>query len=605
MLLHLQVCEDWLSRTRGTLLALSAAAGAQQHTVYHGMARLQELLATLKTLTAHYQAQQQQLHQQQQQHDREQDKAREQATSSSSTAAAASAAAAAAITGLAGSGQQTDRKGRQGRQGRQAKGQQQQQQEPELAKLKTKQAPAADSQAGSSVPPVLPEQQKALSQAFQAAVLRLAAPVLSTLVLLVDALIQTHEASTISGLQQWIHSSFHPVWRAVSRFYALDLSLDAAGVGGSSVAESQQDWGFGAGAAAAAGTAAPQPQSTMMLLTWLQGAAAQAEGRYEAAMQLHAAFLASEACAVPLGACLRGFVVEQLATCYEAVGDWQGLAGLSSIGGASRQQQQQPVVGAQHWILGGAAGVAALQQWQLATASTTAPLVQQQQQYGARQRLGVDERLLDASSVGQLPGLSAAGQVIMNAVATLQALSNKGSSGKGVGQQQPDVRSGQGKHHRRGSAPAARHGQQQQQQQLGTVLAEVQAQLQQLSSNPLFIMHASTGGSNGGSRQAKQWLQLSLLQLLEGALSAGLQQQQQPDQQQQQGPDLPAAIGHLLQTLADTGRPAGSRCWDRALRCDGQLAASCFEEVGCAMPLVQVGSPAAALTAHNVVGHGG
>jgi hypothetical protein len=76
---------------------------------------------------------------------------------------------------------------------------------------------------------------------------------------------------------------------------------------------------------------------TMLLLAWLPGAAAQASGAYECALQQHAAFLASDVSSSVLGAPLSTFVQEQMAACYAALCDWQGLAQLVR----SQQQQQR------------------------------------------------------------------------------------------------------------------------------------------------------------------------------------------------------------------------------------------------------------------------
>jgi hypothetical protein len=594
-----------LSRVRDSLLCLSAAAGTQQHTIYHGMARLQELHSTLKSLTAHYQAQQQQLHQQQQQQEKEREKERRQRESGASSAAAAaeaSAAAAAAISGLGGGAQQqqSDRRARQGKQqhGKLQRGQQLQQQQQdgarassptpgEQTKLRSRQAAlvTAEGQTGStnssssssSQSPALQEQQKALGQDFQASLLRLAAPVLSTLVLLVDALLQQGEASSIAGLQAWVHSSFHATWRAVSKFYALDLSLDldSSGVGlGSGQTEPQSDWD------PAAGAAQNNTRSTQVLLAWMCAAAAQAEGRYEEALQLHAAFLQSDACSIPLGSCLRGFVVEQMAACYAAVGNWQGLTGLSSssrrgVHTLQDQQHQQQEFPARHWTLAGAAGVAALQQWQHASGQR-----RQQQQHGQRQLPGSSHQQLDAS---QLPGLTSAAQTILSTVAALQVASASSSTSpvsqlQQLQQQQP-LHVG---------AVHQQQQQQQRQQQLPVLLAEVQAQLQQLSS-PQYLTKSTSSSSSG---DVHHWQQLAVLQLLQAALSAQLfAQQAEPTA------DLHAGLAKLLQMLPRLQHSrevwcsvsrSSSCCWDGALRSDGQLQSSCFGDVQLAMPLVQV-----------------
>jgi hypothetical protein len=617
----LQVCDDWLSRVRDSLLCLSAAAGAQQHTIYHGMARLQELHSTLKSLTAHYQAQQQQLQQQHQQQEVEREKdrrRREMGASSAVAAAAASAAAAAAITGLSGSAQQqqqqqqSDRRGRHGKQqqGKLQRSQQQQQQQQqgtgrassptpgEHTKLKSRQASAAaaDGQPGgsnsSSTPPALQEQLKALSQAYQASVLRIAAPLLSTLALLVDALVQLGEASSISGLQAWAHSTFYPTWKAVSRFYALDLSLDASGssgLGSSSAPEEPhqpEDDPLAAAAAAAAGGVQGSTAGTLLLLSWMRGAAAQAEGQYELALQLHAAYVQSEAASIPLGQCLSGFVVEQMAACYAAVGDWQGLTGLTASSSSSsrqgvqaglqQQQQQQQEFGAQHWALAGAAGIAALQQWQ----ETEVNKQQQQQQHQRGQqclRAGMFSRL----DCAQLPALTAAAHTIMNALAVLESSS---ASSKAPLQQQQQQQGLLQRHKQGGSL---QHNQQAQQQQQQQVLSEVQAQLQELSS-PQHILAACS------SSQGQRWQQLAVLQLLRAILSSHQQQQQE-----QQGGVLSGGVEQLLQLLPHLQRSnqglwgasyVRSSCsWDGALRCDGRLQASCFEDVKYATPLIQVG----------------
>jgi hypothetical protein len=579
---------------RDSLLGLSAAAGAQQHTIYHGMARLQELQSTLKSLTAHYPAQQQQLHQQQQQQEEKREKERRQRDSGASSAAAAaeaSAAAAAAISGLGGGAQQQqgDRRARQGKQqqGKLQRGQQLQQQDVarassftpgEQTKLKSRQAAlvTAEGQTGStnsssSQSPALQEQLKALGQAFQASLLRLAAPVLSTLVLLVDALVQQGEASSIAGLQAWVHSTFHPTWRAVSKFYALDLSLgvdSSSDLGlGSGPAEPQPDWD------AAAGPAQHNLRSTQVLLAWMHAAAAQAEGRYEEALQMHAAFLQSAACSIPLGSCLRVFVVGQMAACYAAVGDWQGLAGLTSSSSSKRgaqtvqEQHQQQEFSAQHWTLAGAAGVAALQQWQHVFGQRG----QQQQQQGQRG----EQRHLPSSShqqldVSQLPGLTSAAHTILSTVAALQAAS---ASSTTLHAPQPQKHQQQPLHVG--------------QQQLPVLLAEVQAQLQQLSSPQYQARSTSSSTSN-----VHHWQQLAVLQLLQAALSAQLAQQPAS------GAHLHAGLAELLQMLpcAQHSREAwcavsgasSSCCWDGALRSGGRLQSSCFGDVSLAMPLMQV-----------------
>jgi hypothetical protein len=609
------VCDDWLSRVRDSLLCLSAAAGAQQHTIYHGMARLQELHSTLKSLTAHYQAQQQQLHQQHQQQELEKEKDRRQreiGASSAAAAAAASAAAAAAITGLSGIGQQqqqqqADRRGRQGKQqqGKPQRSQQLQQQQGnarassptpgEQTRIRSRHTAAssstADGQPGSSSSqtPALQEQLKALSQAFQGSLLRLAAPVLSTLVLLVDALVQQGEASSIAGLQAWAHSTFYPIWRAVSRFYALDLSLVAgisSGLGFGDAFEGPQpqlDEDLAQPAAAGAGAAAQRStHSTQLLLAWMRGAAAQAEGQYEAALQLHAAYLQSEACSIPLGQCLRRFVVEQMAACYAAVGDWQGLAGLtssSSSSGSSRpslpEPQQQQDIGVQHWALAGAAGIAALQQWQVAGRS------EQQQQHRGQHRLpgSVHHHRLDSS---QLPGLTSTAHTILNALAALESASTRSASAPQP--QQVLVR-------RQKQGAPVQYGHQQVQDALPLVLSEVQAQLQELSS-PQHILLACSSSSSSSNPQ--RWQQLAVLQLLHAVLAGQQQQQQERQDDAQLGAveQLMQFLPHMQGSNQGLGEASFASscccCWDGALLCSGQLQASCFADVQCATPVIQV-----------------
>jgi hypothetical protein len=362
--------------------------------MFHGMARLTELHSQLKALTAHSQAQQQLLQQ-----ERERQKAQQ--MEGSASAAAAAAAAAAAISGLGAGPQQHQQQER-------ARDRSQQQQATgkasnniEQRKLKGRQATAAhDAEhvqqtanaaaaeaAGATAALPVSEQLRLLQQQYQAVLLQLAGPVLSTLVLLADAAVATGEPHVVLGLQRWAHQGFYAAWETVSQLYSLDILAAAAVPSPEDDLQDLDDYlQVGAGSAAGggkegstAGSSAGRQQQqqtaspSMLLLSWLPAAAAQAAGRYEDALQLYGSFLASEACSTGLGGATKPWVQEQMAACYAALADWQGLTDLcNAVRGFGQQQQvmqqqgtQEPtaVPWLQHWQLAGVVGVQYLQSW--------------------------------------------------------------------------------------------------------------------------------------------------------------------------------------------------------------------------------------------------
>lgn len=666
-----QVCEDWFSRTRESLLWLSAAAGAHQHMLFHGMARLQELQAQLKALTAHSQAQQQLLQQ-----ERDKQKARQQ--EGSATAAAAVAAAAAAISGL-GTGPQQQERGRE----RQLPQQQQAHEPPsrgadagtEQRKLKGRhnaaqaandpQQPSSGSAStspGSSMPSVS-EQMRMLQQQYQAALLQLAAPVLSTLVLLADACVAAREPHVVLGLQQWCHRGFHAVWDAVSQLYSLDLLATADDYSGQAVDELGDLDGYLSigGSAAAAGApgqhsasekgvqqqqqqhaAAP---SSMLLLSWLPAAAAQAAGRYEEALLHYRSFVSSEAASTGLGAACRAWLQEQMAACYAAIADWEGLVQLST---AQRQQQPLPqqqadpqldaIPWVQHWQFAGTAGVKHLQDWGEAAAGPAQHngmgLQTIEQHLGAHGRGSRGDRAGRGRGShhadrghgphGNLPHLlrldlpgrcvtsvSPATLAVLRATAALEVCckGGVGSSsdsntleGLGEFQQRLSARGVAGRGPGRGRHSAAGQSQQhhaavmldpeQQQRVLAEALQEVQQQVEALQRNPYVICLALSSGMDRTSHGRCNGSTLPLLQLLQQQLAAAL------DPQQQHGQHAVQSIEQLVQLLSSL--PAtSSRCgssstapdavWSTGLRQDGQLTSSVFGDVASATSLLQVG----------------
>lgn len=592
--LSVQVCEDWFSRTRDSLLCLSAAAGTQQHVLFQGMARLQELHTQLKALTGHLQAQQQQL-----QAERERHKARQQ--EGSATAAAAAAAAAVAISGLGPQQQQEQQqrqqRGKQGWQQHSAASRAADGGTPEPRRLKGRQAAAATATGGAGATATaaadtepsagatqaaaggaaVAEQLRLLQQRYQASLLQLVAPVLATLVLLADACVAVSEPHVVLGLQQWVHQGFHSVWQSVSQLYAWDLlSAEQLDAGDDEFDEDMLQLGTGAATAAGdggAGASSKQQQQqrqnaaagpSMLLLSWLPAAAAQAAGRYEEALTLYRSFLASEVCNTSVGSALRPWIYDQIAACYAAVADWQGLAQLCTAqqgpSGLTQQQQQQHqqqqsdlqvlpgAPWAQHWCLAGAAGVQALQAWALPQAGEQQRLgllaVEQHldRHRGAGPRAGRGRSLqgavtsphnllhavcLDVQQEGLPNSVSLAGVAMLNAVSALQHCSDR-SSGIGADaeqQQQAGLIAGPtsprgsrgGRRAGRGRVGQRAHGQQQhlqvadalgaagseqKHQVLVHVFEQIQQVLRRLEADPFVVNAAALWGIGGSSKSS-------------------------------------------------------------------------------------------------------
>jgi len=595
-------------------LCLSAAAGAQQHVLFQGMARLQDLHTQLKALTGHLQAQQQQL-----QAERERHKARQQ--EGSATAAAAAAAAAVAISGLGPleqqQQQQQQQRGKHGRQQHSAASRAAEGGTPEPRKIKGRQGTAATATSGVGATATaaaetepsagatqataggaaVAEQLRLLQQRYQASLLQLVAPVLATLVLLADACVAGQEPHVVLGLQQWAHQGFHAVWQSVSQLYAWDLlSAEQLDASDEELDEDMLQLATGAAAAAGdggAGASSKQQQRqnaaagpSMLLLSWLPAAAAQAAGRYEEALTLYRSFLASEACNTSVGSALRPWVYDQLAACYAAVADWQGLAQLCSTqqgpAGLPQQQQQQQcelqvLPGApwgQHLYLAGAAGVQALQAWALPQAGEQNRLgLHAVEQHLDRHRgagragrgrsvqgaVNSPHSLLHAMCLQDcLPnGMASAGVAMLNAVSALQLCSDRfGGSGMHVigadaeQQQQGGLVAGAtsprgsrgGRRAGRGRVGQRTHGQQQhlqvadalsaadseqRHQVLVHVLEEIQQQLRRLGADPFIVNASALWGIAGSSRSnmgtSGGLQQLALMQLLQGQLLEQLQ----------------------------------------------------------------------------------
>lgn len=591
------MCEDWFARAREALISLSAAAGSVQHTVYHSIARLRELESGLRNLTAQYRTQQQQLQQQQQAQ-------QQQPISSRPTAAAA--AAAAAITGLV--GQQSERGSRDSKQqGKHTKQPQQQQDSKEQRRLRSKQpeqSPAADSAGRTSdntnkkqttAAAATQEKLAALQRHYESSVLRLSSPVLSTLVLLADALIASGQAAAVTGLQSWAHDAFLKVWKGVSSLYALDISFDVQE--GLDTVDEQAE-----GQQAASG----QMSSTMLLLTWLSGAAAQADGRLEAAVGLYQDFLQSQACQVPIGACLQGFIVEQMAACYAAAGDWQGLAKLSSreaMLNALQLNSTTSTIGAHHWVLAGSTAAKQLQQWQ----THAFPSQVQQPSHPSGQRSSLvaagdaqSPHLVPNMLQQQLTGLTAAEQVILRALQVIN-----GSTSPAVvpeAQQRPQRGRGRGRGRGRPGRQAAEAAQQAEalQQPAATtdVMADLRTELQQLTSNPLHLSSAISGSTPASLSMAVfqpsgKLQQLAIMQLLLD--SASVRGVGADDEHTGR---LQTALAGLVsdksrQQLAGRYDSSGSSridAWSGLLTSSGKLHQGVCGAVRDVMPLVQVRS---------------
>jgi hypothetical protein len=588
--------------------------------LFHGMARLQELHTQLKSLTAHSLAQQQLLKQ-----ERERQKAQQQ---EGSTAAAAAAAAAAAISGLGPTVQQDEQQVQQ-------RGKQQQKlpQQPQLhtssrgsitpeqpRRVKGRPAPEADPEqqrsggvasaaasAGSGAAGLtIAEQLRLLQQQYQAALLQLAAPVLSALVLLADSCVGVQEPLVLLGLQQWVHKGFHAVWEAVSQLYAWDLlyeerlGLDDSDSDDGAEPFLQSQGGDTGSTAAGSSSAArkqgqQQPQQqrasapSMLLLSWLPAAAAHAAGRYEDALRHYGSFLASEACSTGLGAAVKPWVHEQVAACYAALADWTALAELCDM---HKQQEPQCPPWWQHWQRAGMAGVSYLQSWCLPAAS-------QQQQQGPGSLHAIEQHLSQHSSAGRgsrgrsqdagsasgpggvpgrldaqqgfVPGVSPAALALLHGTAALElyadSTSSSGGSVSGMSQEARlvSVRGGRGRGRSRQGlqsqplqdAAQASFAAEQQQQRVLLALEEVQQQLQALQHNPFFICPAastigsicSSSSSSLSSSTGLHSLQhITLLQLLRSQL---LQERQQHRQSPSAaGADTPSSLLQSPQQLA-------------------------------------------------------
>jgi hypothetical protein len=610
--------------------------------MFHGMARLTELHSQLKALTAHSQAQQQLLQQ-----ERERQKAQQQ--EGSAAAATAAAAAAAAISGLGAGPQQ-----HQQQQERSRDRQQQQQglgkasNNPEQRRLKGRQATAAPdadniqqgsnaagTAAAEAAAPPVSEQLRLLQQQYQAALLQLAGPVLSTLVLLADAAVAAGEPHVVLGLQRWAHQGFYAVWETVSQLYSLDILAATAAV--PSHEEDLQDLddylqvGAGSdavrgqgGSAAGSNTGRQQQQTaapSMLLLSWLPGAAAQAAGRYEDALQLYGSFLASEACRTGLGEATKPWIQEQMAACYAALADWQGLGNLCITVRSPWQQQQQQqslqqqsvqepaaVPWLQHWQLAGVVGVQHLQSWCMPGAAheqQSRASVQVIEQHlsgsGRGSRLGARGRGAEqgqhngsvhssSSEVLQQYRLdlqqscgaaSQAALAVLHATAALElcassteAVSTASSDGREgllhVLQQGPDSpRGGAGRGRGRQGllqptaaavAAAAQQQQELQQQLVLQAVTDLRQQLAALQSNPFIVLPGvcSVFDVSTSSLSTHSTLQqLSVMQLLQHQLAQSLK----PGQQEQLGAQTDQ-VGHLLSCLAllsDRDIQSGSR----------------------------------------------
>jgi hypothetical protein len=498
----------------------------------------------------------------------------------------------------------------------------------------------------------LHEQRQQLQQQYEAANVRLVGPLLSSLLLLVDACVQQGRGQVLLGLQSWLQESFRVVWQAAGKWYALDiLAADASSGAGAEQLEDmrQESLELPTGTAAAdlgggdiegMGPAATTGQTAAaggdcssagaLLLSWLPAAVAQAEGCYEAALQQYRQYnsvlVAAGLPSTQLGQPLQEFVLGQMAACYAALWDWKGLATLNSGATASeghskghfkqqqQQQQQQRRCCAQFWVFAGAAGARELQHWQEIAKGSGQQLQQQQQMpmkaglvkgllgpghQGKKHVIEHDQQLvvLDPASC-YIHGLSAPGLTVLNALAALQAGDSSKSTSNSRGRQQKQ---------------RLIH-EEHQGDLLAAAAADIQHQLETASSRPLHLLSVFDGYSAGScgdnianAPTARRLQELAVLQVLHSTLRS-----------QQAGAlcdSTPAGGGDFVGCLASwlgglscrfteqqvgwgggsataegsTGEVfAAEGVWAGALTPGGQLGTSCFSNISSALPLLQV-----------------
>lgn len=573
------------------------------------MARLHELHSAFKSLTAQYHAQQQHLHNQQREAATQQEQQHKARQQDSSSRRAAAAAAAAAVTGLG------DKQGRPGRQqqSNQLKLQHKQTPEADQVKLHAKQVSSLGARSsGDHEPPAAAAtfqvQIKALQQQYQSSVIGLSAPILSTLALLTDGLVAAGEGPAILGLYTWVQEKLTPVWQGISKMYGLDMSVDTA-----AEFASVEDQASG-----------PSSSSTQLLLAWLPAAAAEAESRYESALQLYDAFLQSPVSSADVGVCLAGFVLEHMAACYAALGDWQGLTKLSRMHSSAAmpssptmpQQQQQHVFSTHNWMLGGSAALEALQHWEpLDLANSRQQHRGQQDQHGLsrgtagryvgskrseQQTIGS----LDQSGLlhGPLTSLSTSERAILRAMVAHRRDSNDNSTStdRAVDSRQRQRGRGRG----RGRTPGVPQQHEQQEQYLqhhgpdSLAFTGLLEALHSVSSNPLFLISAADGGICPGDSQqigppSARLQELVVMHLLQAV--SGVQQENQVTPSSISGLKsqevLQTAIkGWLSMTNSQATKEGsnGSSLWAAALAPDGGLHRGRFHRLGMVLPLIQV-----------------
>ena len=224
-------------------------------------------------------------------------------------------------------------------------------QQPQLLQHSRSQPHATVAQAPAAHPPAAAaDQQQQQRQQVEAGLKRIVPGVLEALAATAAALCALHDGDALAGLHAWACDSFAPLWSPL----VTQFEIESAAAGPAALQPGAEDCA---------------PALLNHPLGWLAAAAAQAAGRHEQALAAYAAFRRSPAGAWQLlqGASLQGWLVDRMAECYAAVGDWSGLAHhaaaavqlpLCSSGPDGRLSAAWAGL-----AYAGGAGASALQQW--------------------------------------------------------------------------------------------------------------------------------------------------------------------------------------------------------------------------------------------------
>ena len=429
-----QVCQEWFTRIRPLQVAVSAAAGCHDMVLYHGLARLNQLQLQIQALLS----QLEHLHHRQHHHHHHHQKQQEQAET-------------VRRDNVEHKGTPPDHpsKARPGQKQQQEQQEQQEQQQPQVHLRK----PQLPQQSQPNIEEQQQQQQLLLGKMQQAF-----AASMEVLLLLVEAVVALEAPATAAGLYDWCCSNLSPVLQrlqqGVSHTAQSGAAVDAttestAGStvrrdgGGGALASSSGSSSSGRGSFEGQGSRAvaakaqmgggPEGREKMLpradatgssradlagLFGWWGGVTAHAAGSYESAAQLYyhyytcycsssnagggqgssvAVAAVQDPCWKQLAPMVGEVVLVQMAKCYAAVADWEGMRELG------RELGKRPVVAATGTTEGSGATAVAT------AASTAGGAARSGGGAGAPQRGGTAGAAITSSSTGAAPGSNAVG----------------------------------------------------------------------------------------------------------------------------------------------------------------------------------------------------